>query len=80
MICSAWMHVLFLFATISAYWALRVRGVRRLERLEFIADVSLRHGHGADDCHLPVHHLRDQHLSGNARAGATLGLPRSSQW
>ena len=32
--------VLFLFATISAYWALRVRGVRRLERLEFAADVA----------------------------------------
>ena len=32
--------VVFLFATISAYWALRVRGVRRLERLEFAADVA----------------------------------------
>ena len=32
--------VIFLFATISAYWALRARGVRRLERLEFVADVA----------------------------------------
>jgi hypothetical protein len=32
--------VVFLFATISAYWALRSRGVRRLERFEFPVDVS----------------------------------------
>jgi hypothetical protein len=32
--------VLFLFATISAYWALRSRGVRRLNRLEFLADIT----------------------------------------
>jgi hypothetical protein len=38
--------VLFLFATISAYWALRVRAVRRLERLEFIADVAFIAGMG----------------------------------
>jgi hypothetical protein len=38
--------VLFLFATISAYWALRARGVRRLERLELIADVTFVMGMG----------------------------------
>jgi hypothetical protein len=32
--------IVFLFATISACSALRVRGLRRLERLEFIADVT----------------------------------------
>jgi hypothetical protein len=32
--------MLFLFATISAYWALRARGLRRLERLEFLADIT----------------------------------------
>ena len=37
---------IFLFATISAYWALRARGVRRLERLEFTADVAFLLGKG----------------------------------
>jgi hypothetical protein len=32
--------VVFLFATISAYWALRGRGVKRLARLEFAADLA----------------------------------------
>src|SRR5277367_5463143 len=32
--------VMFLLAIISAYWALRVRGLRRLERLEFLADIT----------------------------------------
>jgi hypothetical protein len=32
--------IVFLFATISAYWALRARGERRLEHLEFAADVA----------------------------------------
>src|ERR1700733_3868945 len=38
--------IVFLFATISAYWALRARGVRRLERLEFTADVAFLLGKG----------------------------------
>lgn len=32
--------VVLLLATISAYWALRARGLRRLERLEFLADIT----------------------------------------
>jgi hypothetical protein len=32
--------VIFLFATLTAYWALRMRAVRRLLRLEFVADMA----------------------------------------
>jgi hypothetical protein len=58
--------VIFLFATISAYWALRSRGARRAAAaaLGTRCRCSLRHRHGADDRHLPVHHLRDQRLNG----------------
>jgi hypothetical protein len=38
--------VIFLFATISAYWALRSRGRRRLQRLEFAADIAFVTGMG----------------------------------
>ena len=38
--------VIFLFATISAYWTLRSRGRRRLQRLELAADVAFVTGLG----------------------------------
>jgi hypothetical protein len=36
--------VVFLFATLTAYWALRMRGVRRMLRLEFVADMAFVSG------------------------------------
>ena len=51
--------MLFLFATISAYWAQRSRGRRRQPCLELAAGITFVTGMGADDWHLPVHHLRD---------------------
>ena len=38
--------MLFLFATISAYWAQRSRGRRRLPRLELVADIAFVTGMG----------------------------------
>jgi hypothetical protein len=50
--------LLFLASCLLSYWALRTRSIRRMYRVERVADAIFRHRHAADDRRLQHHRLR----------------------
>jgi hypothetical protein len=51
--------LLFLTSSLLSYWALRSRGLRRMHRIEKIADGIFHRRHDRDGCGLCADHLYD---------------------